>query len=448
MTSPTLLSLTEKLYFALEDLPDHSKASSKKNKKVQEIASEIIFSQNLIVPADKIEWVQVHQNLALSIDRFKTINKNGGFISGRWFNHKSFTRTLAIQSIQKVSNIQKNLFYQEYLGNQYQILLDLQFSSTNLSNLIHCHQRSPKLKTPVKWNKKTLSLPRSMIITPKGKMYLLYTSKEDPVIGKGSFKTVRSCIEINTGAKKAIAIIKKTNILNHCTSTAANLQELYWHRVIQLAQNEANSMGFWEGDSHIVQLDLYYEFGNKCYFIMEYCEIGNLKELLLKNLPISKEVIALNLSAGLVKIHQQGYLHRDIKAENIFLTQSNDKVLVKYGDLGFMSKILEPFNDQVGTPMYMAPELIEPLDNCYPYSEKTDIWALGCVFFEIFVGPVPSYLNEYSTKTIRDIIENTPLKRWEKILLHGMLQRNLSARWDSNEVFYYIQRCITTHLCI
>lgn len=71
-------------------------------------------------------------------------------------------------------------------------------------------------------------------------------------------------------------------------------------------------------------------------------------------------------------------IHRDIKPGNVFLTKDGS---VKLGDFGLCRSL----NDQsqaatnVGTPLYMAPEILAK----QPYSEKADVWSLGCVIYEL-----------------------------------------------------------------
>lgn len=438
ISNQSLLFLTANLYSALENLPDSSKASAEKNQTVQNLSAEIILRQNLILPENIHELAQTHQNIAMIIDRFKTIDNKGGFIAGRWFRHKSLTRKLAFRAIKKTIYIQKNLFYKCYLGNQYQILSNHHFTSENISNFIQHHQQLPKVKTPIKWNKTDLSLPRSMILTPNGKIYLLLTTKNDPTIGEGAYKVVKHCIEVNTGKKKIVAIIKKSKVLSILKCTITNLRELYWSNIIQLARREASSMGFWEGDHHIVQLDLYYEYRNKCYFIMENCGLGDLNTFLCKNISFSKNLLLCDLALGLHKIHQKGYLHRDIKPENIFLSQSQNQIIAKYGDLGLMCKELEVKKDKCGTLMFMAPELLNSSTEIIPYSKKADIWSLGCVFYEIFLRNKIPCLNKYTADVLYSIIESAPLKNNEKILLHGMLHQDPKKRWDSERVCFFV----------
>lgn len=83
---------------------------------------------------------------------------------------------------------------------------------------------------------------------------------------------------------------------------------------------------------------------------------------------------------GLKHVHERKILHRDLKAQNIFLTKKHN--LVKLGDFG-IAKQLENTNEMaatvVGTPYYLSPEIVQ--SNKYDY--KTDIWSLGVILYEL-----------------------------------------------------------------
>ncbi|MFO0118418.1 MAG: protein kinase domain-containing protein [bacterium] len=85
------------------------------------------------------------------------------------------------------------------------------------------------------------------------------------------------------------------------------------------------------------------------------------------------------MSSALEYIHSRRVIHRDIKTQNLFLTGNNT---VKIGDFG-ISKVLESTTQiamtVVGTPYYLAPEACQS----EPYTTKSDIWALGCVIYEL-----------------------------------------------------------------
>jgi NIMA (never in mitosis gene a)-related kinase len=82
---------------------------------------------------------------------------------------------------------------------------------------------------------------------------------------------------------------------------------------------------------------------------------------------------------ALLYIHEKRILHRDIKTQNIFLSSNGT---IKLGDFG-ISKVLEnsvsSAKTVVGTPYYLSPEACEN----QPYNSKSDIWALGCVLYEL-----------------------------------------------------------------
>ena len=120
--------------------------------------------------------------------------------------------------------------------------------------------------------------------------------------------------------------------------------------------------------------------------VMEFAAGGTLFDLLemrRKEGKYLEEAELLHLFAQIVLsmfyVHQNQILHRDLKSQNIFLTRSQDHV--KIGDFG-ISKILSTKSKAftvVGTPCYISPELCEGK----PYNAKSDVWALGCVLYEL-----------------------------------------------------------------
>ena len=122
---------------------------------------------------------------------------------------------------------------------------------------------------------------------------------------------------------------------------------------------------------------------------MEYCDNGDLCTFLNKikkqrkneNYFLETDFVwklFIQMSIGLYYIHSKKIIHRDIKTLNIFLTKNLD---AKIGDLG-VAKILENTNHAmtfIGTPYYVSPEMCKNK----PYNEKSDIWALGCILYEL-----------------------------------------------------------------
>ncbi|KFW64273.1 Serine/threonine-protein kinase Nek5, partial [Pygoscelis adeliae] len=124
---------------------------------------------------------------------------------------------------------------------------------------------------------------------------------------------------------------------------------------------------------------------NKLYIVMEYCDGGDLmKRINMQHGVLFNEDQILSwfvqISLGLKHIHDMKILHRDVKAQNIFL--SNNGKVAKLGDFGIarqLNSTMEFAHTCVGTPYYLSPEMCENR----PYNNKTDIWSLGCVLYEL-----------------------------------------------------------------
>ena len=96
----------------------------------------------------------------------------------------------------------------------------------------------------------------------------------------------------------------------------------------------------------------------------------------------------LQICLGLQGMHSRNVLHRDMKAKNVFLTGKNH---VRLGDLG-CAKLLKAgmARTQIGTPYYMSPEIWANK----PYDAKSDVWAVGCLVYELCMLAPPFLAND------------------------------------------------------
>jgi len=124
--------------------------------------------------------------------------------------------------------------------------------------------------------------------------------------------------------------------------------------------------------------------GESLCICMEYCDGGDLASQIKaakRNLFSESKILHyfVQMALGLHYMHQNRVLHRDLKTQNVFLLGNGRLVL---GDLG-ISKVLDGTMDFaqtcIGTPYYMSPEIFKNK----PYSYKSDVWALGCVLYEM-----------------------------------------------------------------
>ena len=152
-----------------------------------------------------------------------------------------------------------------------------------------------------------------------------------------------------------------------------------------------------------------FEENNYLNIVMEYCDGGDLSQFIEKNKGKNKLLdediiwtIFLKITIGLATLHKSKILHRDLKSLNIFLTKDLD---IKIGDFG-VAKILTQTGFAktiIGTPYYLSPELCDE----QPYNDKSDVWALGCILYELCTYNHP-FNAKCQASLILKIIQTTP----------------------------------------
>ena len=154
-------------------------------------------------------------------------------------------------------------------------------------------------------------------------------------------------------------------------------EELYemWHEVRVLSQMQhPHIIRYLHARRHLGQLRIY----------MEYADGGSLAAAMRarNGRPLATERAVQwtrELASALQHVHAQGVLHRDLKTQNVFLTASHD---IKLGDFGVsrhLSTHTHFANTMVGTPFYLAPEVLRAT----PYAFAADVWSLGVILFEL-----------------------------------------------------------------
>ncbi|XP_058132746.1 serine/threonine-protein kinase Nek5 isoform X3 [Dasypus novemcinctus] len=128
-----------------------------------------------------------------------------------------------------------------------------------------------------------------------------------------------------------------------------------------------------------------FQENKRLFIVMEYCDGGDLMKRINRQRGVlfsEDQILAwfVQISLGLKHIHDRKILHRDIKSQNIFLSKNG--MVAKLGDFGIarvLNNSMELARTCVGTPYYLSPEICQNK----PYNNKTDIWSLGCVLYEL-----------------------------------------------------------------
>ncbi|XP_043401905.1 serine/threonine-protein kinase Nek1 isoform X14 [Chelonia mydas] len=127
-----------------------------------------------------------------------------------------------------------------------------------------------------------------------------------------------------------------------------------------------------------------FEENGSLYIVMDYCEGGDLFRRInaQKGILFSEDQIMdwfVQICLALKHVHDRKILHRDIKSQNIFLTKDGTIQLGDFGIARVLNSTVELARTCIGTPYYLSPEICRNK----PYNNKSDIWALGCVLYEM-----------------------------------------------------------------
>lgn len=142
---------------------------------------------------------------------------------------------------------------------------------------------------------------------------------------------------------------------------------------------------------NIIELYDDHKTENQTYLFLEYCEGGDLQGLIERSRGLSEAKTRFYLkqvAEALKYLKGFNIIHRDLKPANILLNSEN---CVKLADFG-LARTLDPDSlacTVLGTPLYMAPELMKKLssqNNNEKYGRKVDIWSLGCIVYELIKG--------------------------------------------------------------
>lgn len=198
-------------------------------------------------------------------------------------------------------------------------------------------------------------------------------------IGKGAVGQVFRGLDLENGTMVAVKQIIKSHLKNE--QMKAILGEIELLKRLN-HENIVKYIDFIQTEHHL-------------NIMLEFVEVGSFDKIIRTMGPIQEELLAYyvkQILTGLEYLHSQGIVHRDIKGGNLLYTKRGK---VKLADFGVSATLTEGSNDNtaVGSPYWMAPEIIEMKGQVSP---ACDIWSLGCTVIELLTGHPPYHdLDKY-----------------------------------------------------
>lgn len=263
------------------------------------------------------------------------------------------------------------------------------------------------------------------------------------IVGKGNFGDVYRGTHRALGRTVAIKVVDLDGIEDDINEL---LREVQFLREMQLP--------------YITRYIETFLADTRMFIVMEYCGGSLCGDLLKCHKHFNEQLIkyiVYHVLMGLLYVHQSGKVHRDVKLGNIFLTSDG---LIKLGDFGVSGELTRTCCKRhtfVGTPLWMAPEVIvrKLLGG---YNEKADIWLLGITIIEFATGRPPLLCRD-PLKVVFNIPSRAPPKLegsgWspemvdfvrlalekdpsdrpsaKKLLQHGWFQMDLKKSWAATQ---------------
>ncbi|KAI4336435.1 hypothetical protein L6164_014964 [Bauhinia variegata] len=247
-------------------------------------------------------------------------------------------------------------------------------------------------------------------------------------LGQGQFGTTFLCTEKSTGHRYACKSIPKRKLL--CKEDYDDV----W-REIQIMHHLSEH-------PHVVRIRGTYEESFTVHIVMELCEGGELFDRIVQKGQYSERQ-ATKLIRTIVEVveacHSLGVMHRDLKPENFLFDSVEEDATLKATDFG-LSVFYKPgdtFSDVVGSPYYVAPEVLRK-----HYGPESDVWSAGVILYILLSG-VPPFWAETEMGIFRQILQGKldfQSEPWPSIsdsakdLIRKMLDQNPKKRLTAHEV--------------
>ncbi|KAK7262571.1 hypothetical protein RJT34_30145 [Clitoria ternatea] len=247
-------------------------------------------------------------------------------------------------------------------------------------------------------------------------------------LGRGEFGVTYRCVEVKSGEAFACKKIAKNKL-----RTEIDIEDV---------RREVQIMRHLPKHPNIVSFREAYEDRDAVYLVMELCEGGELFDRIVAKGHYTERAAA-NVTKTILEVcklcHDHGVIHRDLKPENFLFTDASESASLKTIDFGLSTFYVpgERFSEIVGSPYYMAPEVLRR-----NYGPEIDVWSAGVILYILLCG-VPPFWAETEEGIAQAIIRgNVDCTRdpWPKVseeakfLVKRMLDPNPFTRITVQEV--------------
>ncbi|XP_042490913.1 calcium-dependent protein kinase 20-like isoform X3 [Macadamia integrifolia] len=247
-------------------------------------------------------------------------------------------------------------------------------------------------------------------------------------LGQGQFGTTFYCLEKGTGKELACKSIAKRKL-----TTEEDVEDV--RREIQIMHHLA-------GHPNVIQINGAYEDAVAVHVVMELCAGGELFDRIIQRGHYTERKAAelAKIIVGVVEAcHSLGVIHRDLKPENfLFVNQEEDSPLktIDFG-LSVFFRPGETFNDVVGSPYYVAPEVLRK-----HYGPECDVWSAGVIIYILLSG-VPPFWDETEQGIFEQVLKGEldfvsdpwpSISDSAKDMVRKMLVRDPKKRLTAHEV--------------
>jgi len=276
-------------------------------------------------------------------------------------------------------------------------------------------------------NKKKHNLPDNMM--SERDFYKKYWI-ESGTLGEGSFASVRKITRKADKEVFAFKMIKKKKKGISDTDIVALQKEIY---VLQKCDH-----------SNIVHLLDWCDTKKRLYMIVEFCDGGDVFERVIQFKKFSEKNAAhviRQVASGLQHLHSKGFVHRDLKPDNIMYLTKDENSVIKIIDFGLAGGCnIAPCTTPCGTAHYAAPEVLSGQN----YDQSSDMWSLGIILYTLLCGFPPFFDANNNMKNLHHLIKKAkfdfPATFWSDIsseakdLISKLIVKDPKSRLTAEQV--------------